>query len=114
MIGLPRHVSSRRAAGILRRVFDRVPTPFAFRLWDGTLVPLGDGAPVCTIVVHRPETFVRLVRDPSPLNFAEAYVDSAIDIDGDLFAAMSVANAIEEIRLGFAERLRLLVELRRN
>src|SRR5439155_1426869 len=72
---LPRHVSSRRAAEILRAVFQPVVAGFAFRLWDGTLVPLGHGAPACTAVVHHPETFVRLMRTPTPLNFAEAYVD---------------------------------------
>jgi cyclopropane-fatty-acyl-phospholipid synthase len=114
MIMLPRHVSARRAAGILRQVFGDLPTGFAFRLWDGTLVPVGAGAPVCTAVVHRPETFVRLMRDPSPLNFAEAYVEGALDVEGDLFAAMQVANALEEIRLSLGDRLRLFVELWRN
>jgi len=91
-----------------------VPTAFAFRLWDGTAVTIGQGAPVCTAVVHQPETFVRLVRDPSPLNFAEAYVEGAIDIEGDLFAGMLVANALEEIRLSTGDRLRLLAALWRN
>ena len=89
-------------------MFEQVPTGFAFRLWDGTLVRLGGGAPVCTAVVIRPATFVRLMRDPSPLNFAEAYVDGALDIEGDLFAAMKVADALEEIRLS-RDRLRLFV-----
>jgi cyclopropane-fatty-acyl-phospholipid synthase len=110
----PRHISSRRAAIVLRRVFDQVPTGFAFQLWDGTLVSLGDGAPVCTVVVHRPETFIRLMRDPSPFNFAEAYVEGALDIEGDLFAAMNVANAMEEIRLSWRDRLRLFVALWRD
>jgi cyclopropane-fatty-acyl-phospholipid synthase len=108
------HVTSHRAALILRRVFGGVPTGFAFRLWDGTLVRLGAGAPVCTAVVHQPETFVRLMRDPSPFNFAEAYVEGALDIEGDLFAAMKVADAMEEIRLSWPDRLRLLVDLWRN
>ena len=114
MIALPRNVSSRRAAGILKRVFDRVETGFAFRLWDGTLVELGHGVPVCTAVVHRPETFVHLMRDPTPLNFAEAYVAGALDIEGDLFAGMKVADAMEEIRLPLRERLRLYVDLWRS
>jgi hypothetical protein len=54
------------------------------------------------------------VRDPSPLNFAEAYVAGAIDVDGDLFAAMGVANALEEIRLSLADRLRILTTLWRG
>ena len=114
MIALPRSVSSRRAAGILRRVFDHVGTGFAFRLWDGTLVELGHSAPVCTLVVHGPETFIRLVRDPTPLNFAEAYMEGALDVEGDLFAAMKVADEMEEIRLPLSERLRLFVVLWRS
>jgi cyclopropane-fatty-acyl-phospholipid synthase len=114
MIARPRNVSSRRAAGILRRVFDRVETGCALRLWDGTLVELGHGSPVCTAVVHRPETFVRLIGDPTPLNFAEAYVEGALDIEGDLFAGMKVADAMEEIQLPLRERLRLYVELWRS
>jgi cyclopropane-fatty-acyl-phospholipid synthase len=111
---VPRRVSSRRAAEVLQRVFGHVPTPFAFRLWDGTLVTLGQGTPVVTIRVHAPDTFLRLIRDPSPLNFAEAYVQSAIDLDGDLFKAMSVANAVEEIHLSLGDRLRILATLWRN
>lgn len=111
---LPRTVSSRRAVEILRRVFARIPTGFAFRLWDGTLVSLGEGAPVCTAVVKEPATFIRLMRDPSPLNFAEAYVEGALDIEGDLFAGMKVADAMEEIRLSATDRLRLFVSLWRS
>lgn len=110
----PQNPSPRRAAEVLHRIFDRVPGGFAFRLWDGSVVALGGGTPVCTAVLHQPETFIRLIRDPSPLNFAEAYVDGSIDIEGDLFDAMSVANSIEEIRVPFVERLRALVTLWRG
>ena len=78
------------------------------------VVNLGHGAPVCTCVINDPETFIRLMRDPSPLNFAEAYVESAIDIEGDLFAGMKVADAMEEIRLSPVDRLRLFVSLWRD
>jgi cyclopropane-fatty-acyl-phospholipid synthase len=111
---IPRRVSPRRAAQVLQRVFGRIPTGFAFRLWDGTLVSLGQGAPVVTIFMRTPETFIRLMRDPTPFNFAEAYVEDAIDIDGDLFKAMSVANAVEEIRLSFPDRMRILATLWRR
>ena len=114
LIPLPRRVSARRAATILQRVFGSVVTGFAFRLWDGTLVPIGAAAPVCTAVVHRPETFIRLIQDPTPLNFAEAYVEGAIDLEGDLFAAMSVANALEDFHVGVGERFRILLALWRG
>ena len=110
----PQKPSPRRAAEVLHRIFDRIPGGFAFRLWDGSLVKLGGRAPVCTAVVRQPETFIRLIRDPTPLNFAEAYVDGSIDLEGDLFEAMSIANSIEEIRVPFMERMRLLVTLWRG
>ena len=111
---LPRNISPGRAAEILRRIFGGIPGGFAFRLWDGTPVALGAAAPVCTAVVKSPETFLRLVRDPTPLTFAEAYVEGAIDLEGDLFGAMSIANSIESLRLSLAERLRILWALWRG
>jgi cyclopropane-fatty-acyl-phospholipid synthase len=110
----PRTVSPQRAAEVLHRVFDHIPGGFAFRLWDGSVVNLGAAAPVCTAVVHEPETFIRLMRAPTPLNFAEAYVDGSIDLEGDLFEAMTIANSIEELRVPLLDRLRMLVMLWRN
>jgi cyclopropane-fatty-acyl-phospholipid synthase len=114
MILLPRRVSPVTAVEILHRIFGGISTSFAFRLWDGTRVTLGGGTPVCTAVVGQPETFIRLMRDPSPLNFAEAYVEGALDIEGDLFAAMAIADSMEDIRLSFAERMRILVAVWRG
>jgi cyclopropane-fatty-acyl-phospholipid synthase len=111
---LGERLTSRRAADILQRVFGHLPGGFAFRLWDGMAVTFNSSAPVCTAVIHRRETFVRLIRDPSPLGFAEAYVDGAIDIEGDLFQAMTIANAIEGIQVPLVERLRILWALWRG
>jgi len=100
-----------RAAAVLREVFSGLPGAFAFRLWDGTEVKLGTGEPVGTAVIKSADAFVRLIRDPSPYNFAEAYVESAIDLEGDLFATMDVANAVEGIQLTKLQRLRLFCSL---
>jgi len=114
MIPLPRRVSPETAVEILHRVFGGISTSLAFRLWDGTPVTLGGSAPACTAVVRQPETFIRLMRDPTPLNFAEAYVEGELDVEGDLFAAMVVADSMDNIRLSFAERMRILVTLWRG
>jgi hypothetical protein len=100
-----------RAGDVLRQVFAAARADFAFRLWDGTTVAFGSGPPAFTVVIHAPETFLRLTRDPTPLAFGEAYIDSAIDIEGDLFAAMHVADAIEDLGLPLSQRLRLLLSL---
>jgi hypothetical protein len=102
---------SARAGDVLREVFATVHADFAFRLWDGALVPFGAGPPAFTVVIHAPETFLRLMRDPTPLAFGEAYVGGAIDIEGDMFAAMHVANVLEDLRLPLAQRLRLLLAI---
>ena len=99
------------AASILREIFGQLPVGFAFRLWDGTSVALGPGAPRFTVVVHTAQTFRRLIRAPTPLTFAEAFVESAIDIDGDVFAAMEVANVVESLKVPLSVRLRLLGRL---
>ena len=100
-----------RAGDVLRQVFSTVQADFAFRLWDGTLVPLGTAPPAFTVVVHAPATFLKLMRDPTPLAFGEAYVGGAIDIEGDMFAAMHVATALEDLRLPLAQRLRMLLSI---
>jgi cyclopropane-fatty-acyl-phospholipid synthase len=99
------------AASILRELFGSVATGFAFRLWDGTTVALGGGPPRFTVVIHAPDTFRRLIRHPTPLAFAEAFVESAIDIEGDLFAAMDVADVIEDLKVPLGVRLRVLAAL---
>jgi cyclopropane-fatty-acyl-phospholipid synthase len=102
---------SARAGDVLRQVFATVQADFAFRLWDGTLVALGSGPPAFTVVIHAPATLLKLMRDPTPLAFGEAYVGGAIDIEGDLFAAMHVATALEDLHLPLAQRLRLLLSI---
>src|SRR5262245_24678265 len=102
------------AARVLQDVFGHIDGAFAFRLWDGREVRLGPSEPACTAVIKTPETFMRLMRDPSPGNFAEAYVESAIDLEGDLYSAMEVANAVEGIHLSRLRKLRLMLALWRG
>jgi cyclopropane-fatty-acyl-phospholipid synthase len=96
------------AADVLRHVFAGLaPASFAFRLWDATQVRIGPQPPAFTVVFTTPETFTRLMRDPTPYAFAEAYVAGALDIEGDLFAAMHVAETLESLRLPLMARIRL-------
>ncbi|HME93088.1 MAG TPA: hypothetical protein VKN16_02570 [Methylomirabilota bacterium] len=103
-----------RAAAILREVFGGLPASFAFRLWDGQEVRFGARAPVCTAVIKSPETFLSLIRDPSPYNFAEAYVQSRLDLEGDLFATMEVANAVESLQVTPFRKLSIFLSLWRR
>lgn len=106
--------SSHSAVSVLRDLFGQVRLPFAFRLWDGTEVRIGEGEPSFTVVFKSPEIFGQLMQDPSPGNFAEAYAASAVDIEGDLFQAMSVADVVEELEFSLGRKLRVLWTLWRG
>lgn len=100
-----------RAAAILREVFGRIHAPVAFRLWDGSEVRLSGDKALSTVVIKSPETFLELIQDPTPYNFAEAYVSGRVDCEGDIFAMMPVAAEIEELRVPSYQKLRLLASL---
>ncbi|MGH7819859.1 MAG: hypothetical protein ACREQ9_08810 [Candidatus Binatia bacterium] len=104
---------SRSVAGrnILERIFREVPFGFAARLWDGTLILLGPGSRAFTLVFRDPATFRRLMLRPNTRRFAEAYVNGALEIEGDTFAALRLANRIEALRLGVRDRIAILLQL---
>jgi cyclopropane-fatty-acyl-phospholipid synthase len=98
------------AAELLGRVFAEVETPLAFRLWDGSAVEVGaPGAKSFAVVLRSPAVLRRLLRRPSPLRFGEAFIAGDLDIEGDLFAAMRAATAIEGLCVPLATRLGVLV-----
>ena len=103
-----------RAAAILRRVFGRIQAPVAFRLWEGTEVRLSGDQALTTVVIKSPETFLGLIKDPTPYAFAEAYVNGAVDFEGAIFEIMPVANEVEELRVPAFQKLRLVLSLWRR
>src|SRR5258706_35361 len=69
-------------------------------------------APVA--VIKSPQILLELIRDPSPYNFAEAYVHSRLDFEGDLFQAMDVANVVETVKVTPIRKLKILLSLWRR
>src|SRR5262247_2546918 len=103
--------SPSRAAAVLREVFGRIHAPVAFRLWDGSEVALSGDKAQNTVVIKSPETFLSLLENPTPYNFAEAYVSGRVDFEGDVFAMMPVANEVEGLRLSVPQKIRLFLSL---
>jgi len=102
------------AAGLLRRVFASLEAPLAFRLWDGTTTCVGTtGESGCAVVFRSRGAFRRIVRRPTSLRFGEAYIGGELDIEGDIFAAMRAASAIERLRVPLGARLAVLAGLLR-
>jgi cyclopropane-fatty-acyl-phospholipid synthase len=91
--------------------------PLAIRCWDGSTV--GPASPTATIEVRSPDALRRLLWAPNELGFGRAYVAGDLDIDGDLFEALTVHDQLSsgrggaKLELGIRGWLRALRSARR-
>jgi cyclopropane-fatty-acyl-phospholipid synthase len=67
---------------------------FAVEFWDGTRRRYGEGADALVIRLRDRRTCLALLSNPS-LRFGEAYVDGAIEVEGDLAGLMEVLLALD-------------------
>jgi len=72
--------------------------PVAFRAYDGSRFGPEDAR--TTIVVRSRDALRRIVTAPDELGFGRAYVAGELEVEGDIFDVMSVAEYIEELKLG--------------
>lgn len=103
--------SASGAAEILRDVFGDMDYGLNFRLWDGTTVSAGREVLPLEITFPSLESFKRVLLNPTADAFAEAYCDSAIDFEGDLFEAMKVADSFEKIELSTMRKFKLALRI---
>src|SRR3982750_1684459 len=71
--------------------------PVAVRAYDGGRLGASD-APA-TLVINSPDALRRIVTAPGELGFARAYVAGDLDVDGDVFEALSLRDRLPEVRL---------------
>ena len=98
------------ASDLLKRLFRSFNGSFALRLWNGTALRLGKAGPdqpepPFTLVFHNPSVVRSMLLGRDRLRLAEAYFRGDIDIEGDFFAALSLKDHLNSIRLSFSERL---------
>ena len=83
--------------------------PVAFRAYDGSACGPDDAR--TTIVVRSPDALRRIVTAPNELGFGRAYVAGDLEVEGDIFDALAVAEQVEALRLApkqIAAALRLV------
>ncbi|MDQ6634143.1 MAG: class I SAM-dependent methyltransferase [Gemmatimonadota bacterium] len=68
---------------------------FAVRYWDGSVEHGTDAAPY-TLCINRQGSLRRMLLPPNELAIVEAYISGDVDIEGDLEAAVSLGDAINE------------------
>ena len=66
--------------------------PVALRCWDGST--LGAPAAPVTLVVESPDALRRLLYQPNELGLGRAYVAGELDVEGDVYALLSLRDRI--------------------
>ncbi len=96
----------------LADVFEKVAGPDApveFVAYDGSRAGAPD-APV-RITVRSPVAVSYLAQAPGALGLARAYVSGHLDVEGDMYDALSRMVQAQQVHMDMAERLRLLRDL---
>jgi cyclopropane-fatty-acyl-phospholipid synthase len=75
-----------RLADLVRRVLGP-DNPIAVRAYDGS--EAGPPGAIATLILQRPEALQRFVTAPGELGLGRAYVAGDVDVEGDLFGALS-------------------------
>jgi len=105
--------SSAAARSVLGRIFGKVKPGLRYRLWDGSEGDIGRPDGSFVLAIRDRETFRDCFSSDNTKVMAEAFVQKRIDCDGDLFAALRVANQLEDLRLGWVDKLAIFLDLRR-
>ena len=103
-----------QTSNLLKQLFRSFDGSLALRLWKGTTLNLGKAAapasePLFTLVCRHPGFVRSMVFGRDPLCLAQAYFQGDIDVEGDFFAAPSLKNHLNAIRLSFGGRVGALL-----
>jgi len=101
------------AADLLMRLFKRFPDTLMLRLWNGANLRVGadrlsGGDSPFTLVFRNPDAVSSAVLSRDPLALAEAYFRGDLDIEGDFFAALSIKDHLDALKMSSGEQLRAL------
>lgn len=112
--------TSRHAEALLTRLFKGLNTPVSIRLWNGTVLAVGNTALATetrrsdaqqrfTLVCRSPAAVRAMVMGRDPLRMAEVYFRNDVDIEGDFFAALGLKDHLRAIRMSWRDRMGTLV-----
>jgi cyclopropane-fatty-acyl-phospholipid synthase len=83
---------------ILSQLLPEKQRAFAVRLWNDEVLPAANGeSPRFTLALNHPGALRRMFWPPGELTLAEAYLRGDFDIEGDLTAAMQLAETFETL-----------------
>jgi len=102
------------ASELLTRLFRSFQGTLAVRLWNGASLSVGKIGPAAqdpryALVFRNPGVVCSMVLGRDPLRLAEAYFRGDLDIEGDFFAALSLKDHLQSIRISPRDRLGAVV-----
>ncbi len=93
---------------ILSLIFKNYPGSFLIKLWDNSLLRIGDGAVAFTLALKHAKVPRDLILFRDPLQLAEAYFDGEVEVEGDFNAAMNLRYYLENLKLPYRDKWRLI------
>lgn len=99
---------TRQARIILNRLFQDYNGAFAVRLWNGSMIDIGEGTPAFTVCIEQTSVLRNMVWFNDPKHLAEAYFAGEVQILGDFHAAMQLREHFEALSLPLHEKLGLV------
>ncbi len=97
-----------KARFILNRLFQDYRGSFAVRLWNGSMLYIGNDTPAFTFCLQQASVLRDMVFFSDPARLAEAYFSGEIQILGDFNAAMQLRYYFESLSLPLHEKLGLV------
>ena len=80
--------------------------PVTVRFWDGST--LGPERAPATLTIRSPRALRRILYAPGELGAARAYVAGELDLDGDVYAALALRDAMagqdKNVKVGLGKR----------
>ena len=104
------HMHAEVALRILSRLLHGLVVGADLRLWNGSSHRLGQGPAMFTLVLRDPLLLRRLVTARGPVPLADAYFRGQLDVEGDLYSALSLKGHFEGLTLPWRDKLGMLLD----
>jgi cyclopropane-fatty-acyl-phospholipid synthase len=101
---------------LLGKLLEPFDGALGLQLHDGSFAHFGGNVaqpvqPEFVLCLREPRALHTLLLGNDPLRFADAYFRGDIDVEGDLFAALSLKDHLHSLRLTYLDRLRVLARV---
>lgn len=94
-----------KISGIVRSIFSDSEYGLTFVLWDGSQIDVGKKVQPVKIHFTSLKIFKKIMLNPTAGNFAEAYCDELINIEGDLFDSIAAADSFDYLDIPFFKKI---------